>query len=139
MNYLEQEHDELRAEFTVWLKKLVHNARVNYLKQNLPKIHTVSLSSLPEDAIIMDGPEFYVCLHSRHTFEFEEEKLARAFNELPTMKKRILTLLFVEEKSPREISVLLNCSVQHIYDERSRAIKRLRFNLRKEGETDVRE
>ena len=57
---------------------------------------------------------------------FEEEKLSEAFRTLPLMKRRILTMLFVEQLSPREIASHLNCSVQYVYNQRSLALKSLR-------------
>ena len=66
-------------------------------------------------------------------FTFEEERLAKAFSQLPLMRQRILTLLFVNELTPAEIAKQMNCSVQHVYNQRSLALKRLRQLLREEG------
>lgn len=63
---------------------------------------------------------------SGRDFDFEEEKLSEAFRTLPLMKRRILTMLFVEQLSPREIASHLNCSVQYVYNQRSLALKSLR-------------
>ena len=67
-------------------------------------------------------------------FDFAEQHLADAFRELPLMRRRILELLFVDELSPTEIAQKLHCSVQHVYNQRSLAIKRLRERLIKERE-----
>ncbi len=45
------------------------------------------------------------------------------------MRQRILTLLFVHEIKPSEIAWLLDCPVEHVYKQRSLAIKRLRRML----------
>lgn len=66
------------------------------------------------------------------SFDFEEQRLAEAFRELPLMRRRILEMLFVEELTPSEIAAKLHCSVQHVYNQRSLAIKRLRERLIKE-------
>ena len=42
-------------------------------------------------------------------------------------------MLFVEEKKPEEIAKELNCSAQHVYDQRYQALKKLRIELSKEG------
>ena len=68
------------------------------------------------------------------SFDFAEQHLADAFRELPLMRRRILELLFVDELSPTEIAQKLHCSVQHVYNQRSLAIKRLRERLIKERE-----
>ena len=54
-------------------------------------------------------------------FAFEEERLADAFANLPIKRQRILTMLFVEERKPEEIAKELNCSPQHVYDQRYHA------------------
>ena len=86
-------HDELRGRFTVWLEKVVKNAKINYI-----------------------------------------ERLAEAFSKLPLMRKRILTMLFVENISPDKISKNLNCSPQYVYNQRYKALKALRNELDKDGE-----
>ena len=43
-------------------------------------------------------------------------------------------MLFVEEKMPYEIARELNCSVQHVYNQKSLALKKLRLALEKGGE-----
>ena len=75
---------------------------------------------------IADDAEIERCYKSGRDFDFEEEKLSEAFRTLPLMKRRILTMLFVEQLSPREIASHLNCSVQYVYNQRSLALKSLR-------------
>ena len=60
--------------------------------------------------------------------------LARAFANLPIKRQQILTMLFVEERKPEEIAKLLNCSAQHVYDQRYQALKKLRIALSKGGD-----
>ncbi len=67
-------------------------------------------------------------------FDFEEERLANAFAKLTIKRQQILAMLFVEEKKPEEIAKELNCSAQHVYDQKYHALKRLRIVLAKEGE-----
>lgn len=51
------ERDELRAKFTAWLKVVIRNAKLNYLRkvQNHPQI--VSYDEIPESMLVMDDPE----------------------------------------------------------------------------------
>ena len=65
-------------------------------------------------------------VYTKSEFEFEKERLAEAFSK-PLMRKRILTMLFVEKISPDEISKKLNCSLQYVYNH-------LRSELDKDGE-----
>lgn len=41
-------------------------------------------------------------------------------------------MLFVEEKKPEEIARVLNCSAQHVYDQKYQALKKLRLELSEE-------
>lgn len=71
--------------------------------------------------------------HTANDFDFEEERLARAYSSLPLMRREILRLLFVEDLKADEIARRLNCSIQHVYNQRSLALKRLRQLLEKES------
>jgi RNA polymerase sigma factor (sigma-70 family) len=128
------ENDELRARFTNWLNKLIYRARLNYLKKQKNNPIMLSLEDIPEENLRSTDIELLVEASETNSFEFEEEKLAKVFYELPLMKQKILIMLFVEEKTPNAIAKKLNCSVQHVYNQRSLAIKTLRILLMKGGE-----
>lgn len=128
------ENDELRARFTNWLNKLIYRARLNYLKKQKNNPIMLSLDDIPEENLWSTDIELLVEASETNSFEFEEEKLAKVFYELPLMKQKILIMLFVEEKTPNAIAKKLNCSVQHVYNQRSLAIKTLRILLMKGGE-----
>ena len=128
------EKDELRARFTVWLDVTVYRAKLKYLRKTEQNKEVVSIDELPEHMLDWRETGFEKSLSSRKDFEFEEERLATAFAELPLMRKEILRLLFVEELEPGEIAAHLNCSVQHVYNQRSLAIKKLRGKLVEGGD-----
>lgn len=137
MNHQQElEKDELRARFTGWLETTVYRAKLNYIRKTKQKIETVSIEDVAESSLISSSSEQDWCrqLTEKNAFDFEEEKLARAFAELPLMRQRILTMLFVEEKKPDEIAAKLNCSIQHVYNQRSLALKKLRAMLAKGGD-----
>lgn len=137
MNHRQKpEKDELRARFTGWLETMVYRARLNYIHKLSRQIETISIEEVAESSLLSSSSEQDWCreLSSSDAFDFEEEKLARAFAELPLMRQRILTMLFVEEKKPEEIAAKLNCSIQHVYNQRSLALKKLRSMLAKGGE-----
>lgn len=127
------EPDILRARFTTWLEKLIKNARIDYLRQfkNIPEI--ISINDLFENEQLVGDSDVTIS-DSKAAFDFEEERLAKAFYELPLMKRRILEMLFVEDIKPEEIAKRLNCSAQYVYNQRLRAIKKLREQLSKGGE-----
>ena len=126
-----QERDELRARFTAFLQIMVRRSRLNYLAKMKNRPETVSLEELPD---IVDPTSEIRLSGDQKDFEFEEERLAQAFATLPLMRRTILKLLFVDELSPQEIAAKLHCSVGHVYNQRSLALKRLRLLL--EGSDD---
>lgn len=65
----------------------------------------------------------------RVSFEFEEEKLARAFRTMPPRRQQIITLLFDKQLSAAEVAKKLQCSVQYVYNQKSLALKILRERM----------
>ena len=122
---------QLRARFTIWLEQLMYHARINYLKKYHSLPESIGLSQVPEDQLA-DEDEYELDYSTEDGFIFEEERLARAYRRLPLMKKRILTLLFVEQLEPAEIAARLHCSVQNVYNQKYRAIKALKEWLSEE-------
>ena len=125
------EKDELRGRFTHFLERLVGNAQIDYLRKIKHRFPVLSIDDIPEDSLVKEEPLSY---GKRAVFDFEEEKLARAFSSLPLMRQQILTMLFVEEWRPAQIAKHLNCSVQYVYNQRFLAIKKLRQLLQEEGD-----
>lgn len=129
--------DVLRGRFTNWLDVLIYRAKLKYIRKLSQKVETVSLDELidsgfqPADPIPVEACVF----EEKHAFEFEEERLARAFCNLPIKRQKILEMLFVDQMKPEEIAKELNCTVQHVYNRRSSALKTLRLALL-EGDVD---
>lgn len=121
---MKKERDELRGRFTRFLEVTVRNARVDYLRKQSRQAPTVPLDSIPESQL-----KYTDHVPPDDGFDFDDERLYRAFNELPSIRRRILTLLFVCELKPPEAAELLGCPVEYIYKQRSLAIKRLRQML----------
>lgn len=126
------EQDELRARFTSWLDITLVRARSDYFEQinNIPV--EASLDALPPD-IIPDPHDYFAAVEQGNDFAFEEVRLAKAFAELPLMRKEVLRLLFVELKEPEEIAQILHCSTNYVHLQKSRALKRLRKLLTEGG------
>lgn len=127
---IKYEKDELRGRFTRFMEVVVRNARNNYLKKLSRQMPIIPLEDVPEGEYAREDMPL---IEKPDAFTFEEERLAKAFSQLPLMRQRILTLLFVNELTPAEIAKQMNCSVQHVYNQRSLALKRLRQLLREEG------
>lgn len=132
----ESEKDELRARFTGWLEVTLYRAKLNYLKKQERERNTIYVEVLPEKLLVEENPErkWVHRLTEQNGFDFEEERLERAFRSLTRQRQRVLTMLFVEEKTPEEIARQLGCSQQNVYKQRSQALAALRNMLEKGGE-----
>lgn len=94
-----EDKDELRARFTGWLEQTLYRAKLKYIKKNRQQMIIVSLEELQEEVIVDPADRFtYI---ERSLTDFEEEKLAAAFYELPLMRREVLRLLFRRAKDPR--------------------------------------
>ena len=129
-----QERDELRAKFTKWMEVVAYRARMSYLKTYNREVRTVPLEETLNGSMTSNISDFLPT--GSDSFEFEEERLAAVFSQLPAMKKLILTKLFVLEQTPEEIAQELGCTVQNVYNQRSLALKRLRAALEGGGRHD---
>lgn len=119
------EPDVLRARFTCWLEVLVYRARRKYLRKEEHRIKTISLDDLPEEQWpIVPAPVL------RETeFDFEEERLARAFSELSVERQKLLTLVFLYDLKPEEAAEVLHYSIKKFYNNKYEALKKLRTML----------
>ncbi len=136
MNHREESgKDELRARFTGWLEVTLYRAKLNYQKKQKKERNTICVGVLPEKLLVEENSEWKWVhrLTEQSGFDFEEEKLERAFQNLTGQRQRILTMLFVEEKTPEEIARQLGCSKQNVYKQRSQALRTLKNLLEKGG------
>lgn len=123
-----KERDELRGRFTRFMEVSVKHAKADYLQSLRSCVETV-----PIDHFVKDLPAPQTDPASSGSFEFDDVLLEREFLRLPPSQRLVLTLLFVEGASPQTIAGALGCSTQHIYNQRSQALKRLRQALEEEN------
>lgn len=121
-------NDFLRSRFTSWLTALLQRARIDYIRQQSRQVETVSLEDVDEAQYAVE--DRYP--HMKSEFEFEEERLARAFFSLPLKRQQVLTMLFVQQMEPAEIAKAIHCSTDYVYKLRDRALKALRRMLRED-------
>lgn len=119
------EPDVLRARFTCWLEVLVYRARRKYLRKEEHRIKTISLDDLPEE----QWPIAPAPVLRETEFDFEEERLARAFSELSVERQKLLTLVFLYELKPEEAAEVLHYSIKKFYNNKYEALKKLRTML----------
>ena len=119
------EPDVLRARFTCWLEVLVYRARRKYLRKEEHRIKTISLDDLPEE----QWPIAPAPVLRETEFDFEEERLARAFSKLSVERQKLLTLVFLYELKPEEAAEVLHYSIKKFYNNKYEALKKLRTML----------
>jgi len=69
-------------------------------------------------------------------YDFEEERLTKAFMELPLKRRQVMELLFLEDLSEAETAKRLNCSLQYVRNQRCIALKKLRSRLMEGGDDE---
>lgn len=137
MNHQEKsERDELRARFTGWLEVTLYRAKLNYVKRLEREKGIVYVDAFLEELWVSENPErnWIQGITEPGAFQFEEERLEKAFHTLSEQRREILVMLFVEERTPKEIASQMGCSQQHVYKQRSQALKQLKQMLEKGGE-----
>lgn len=129
------DQDELKARFTAWLDIVAYRTRLKYIRKLEQQVQTISLDELDENSQPTTDQDMISEISSIGTqsFMFEEQKLARAFAELPIKRQRILEMLFVDEKKPSEIAKALNCTEAYVYNQKHRALEKLRSVMEKDG------
>lgn len=132
------ERDELRAKFTRWLETVIKRAKIDYLRkyENRPK--TISYEDIPEKELIdLAKRELWPSSTRMQTpYDFEEERLTKAFMELPLKRRQVMELLFLADLSETETAKRLNCSLQYVRNQRCIALKKLRSRLMEGGDDE---
>ncbi len=125
------EDSRLRSRFTSWLATVLRRAKIDYVRQQERQVKTVSMEDVSEDQLATED-SFAV---QQSEFEFEEERLAKAFFSLSLQRQKVLRMLFVDEMKPEEIAKVLHCSVNYVHKVKQRALQSLRKML--EGREDT--
>ena len=103
----------------------MRRARIDFFRSKERELITIPLDEVKEtDFAVRD--EYTI---SESAFQFEEERLARAFFSLPLQRQQILTMLYVDELPPEEIARILHCYVDNIYKTKRRTLNLLRKML----------
>ena len=129
------ERDELRAKFTRWLETVIKRAKIDYLRKYENRPETISYEDIPEKELIdLAQRELWPSSTRMQTpYDFEEERLTKAFMELPL---KVMELLFLADLSETETAKRLNCSLQYVRNQRCIALKKLRSRLMEGGDDE---
>lgn len=116
----------LRARFTIWLKRVIANAKIDYLRQ-LNSVDEFLYDEYDEDIF---KQEFSFEL-KKEKFEFEDERINCAIGKLSKQRQDVLIQIYINNKSFKEIAKESGVTVQHVYNQHSLAIKQLKSILSK--------
>ena len=120
--------DALRCRFTAWMKVVVKRAKIDYIRRISRHSNEVSLDDERiADELVYEPPVGTEGLQTG--FEFDNRTLSAVFKKLAPQRRRLLELLFVHNMTPDEVAEELHCSVQHVYNLRSLAMKELKNKL----------
>ena len=114
-------NDEIRAMYTTYIGRVAGYARQEYLRTLFRRIQEVPLEELSEETLALVEDR-----HFPDEFELAEDRLSRALNDLPLLQRRVLALLFIEQRTAPEIAAELGCSIGYVYKEKHRALKKIR-------------
>lgn len=103
MSRQNQEPDELRARFTVYIKQVIIHAKLDYIRKKNRTSQEISLEDLDFEPAVDFEEQYSQTNSEQKSFEFEEEHLANAFAALPLLRQKVLEMLFVQELTPLEI------------------------------------
>ena len=78
--------------------------------------------------------QYKTCMQT--PYDFEEERLTKAFMELPLKRRQVMELLFLADLSEAETAKRLNCSLQYVRNQRCIALKKLRSRLMEGGDDE---
>lgn len=131
----EESVEVLRCRFTKWLEVLIYRVKLNYLSDLSKRTETISLDELIDKGFQAEDPSnAYQVIEASESFSFADDVIAEAYMKLPQRRREILELLYIDGLKPIEVSKLLGCSLQHVYNRRSAAIKELRKALNEKGD-----
>lgn len=127
---MEQEID-VRNRFTAWMQLVVKRARIDFIRGLKRRKKEISLESEEiVDKLIYELSDD--CLGHSEGFAFNDEMISVAILNLPPKRRRVLELLFVHNRTPEEVAREMCCTVRHIYNQQSLALKELKDKLKKE-------
>jgi len=127
---IEDDDPALLGRFTVWMEWVVSHAAVDYIRRQGHRNREEPYEQARPDDLSYEDP----LPAGKDEFDFAEDKLSDAFSRLTLLRRRILTLIFVEELPAREVADRLGCSVDYVYKQKHRALKALRDQLIEGGD-----
>ena len=120
MSYQETNKNEVVYMFTAWLEKLLHYAKLDYIRKEREKFYIISLDVLPEQYLSCEPS-----VKSGRMY-FENEMLEDAFLSLTELRRKVIYMYFIEGLTSVEIAKLLNIKSENVRKIKERALSKLR-------------
>jgi len=109
---------------------VVTHAAIDYIRRQKHRDHEVL------DEFALENSSYEDALPvSEDSFEFTGDKLSGAFSKLTDSRQQILTLIYIEGLTAAETAERLGCSVDYVYKQKHKALKRLRDQIIEDGGT----
>lgn len=127
-NNYNKDNDIVLARYINYMKKSIHNARINYLKhQNFiqSKEQYLSDDEWLQLSDIDNCDHFSVSAKEIEEY-FEDERIVKAFKKLTELQKKVMYLNVVKEIPMSAISKFLKVSTKSVEKTKSRALKKLK-------------
>lgn len=128
---MELKDDALRCKFTAWMQVVVKRAKIDYIRSLKRHSNEISIDDeqLTDKLICEPVSEISIA----DGFEFDNVRLAKLFMKLAPKKRKVLEMLFVHNMEPEEVAEELQCTLQHVYNMRSLALKELKSKMQNGG------
>lgn len=120
------DNEKIRAKFTCWLDTLAYRTKLNYIRDEQKYTMMDSIDEITEERLIVEETETRFNDETILGFDFDSEWLKDAFSVLTETEQKLLSLFFVEEKTLKEISVILNYTYRHIKRLYATSLKKLK-------------
>lgn len=116
------ERDELRAKFTRWLETIIQRAKIDYLRKDENHPEIISYEDIPEAELLdlAQCESWPKITRMQPPYDFEEERLTKAFMALPLKRRQVMELLFPASRNSQKAHLLVTvCQKSKVHRRKS--------------------
>lgn len=108
------------SKFSTWIYKIAYFASLDHIKKRKRMANQVNIEAVSEDVLKVEQDSL-TAMYNRD----RKKVIAEALLKLPEVERTILTLYYFEELPVKEISIIVNLTVDNIKVKLYRARKKL--------------
>jgi RNA polymerase sigma factor (sigma-70 family) len=127
---IEDDDPDLLHQLTAYIQQVVKYARLEYFHTLGYRDFESPLEELPQDTYTELPPEV-----AEDEFAIKDEQLSAAYSQLSSLRKQILVMTLLEGLPAATVAERLGCSVDYVYLQKHRSLKKLRDQLMDGGDT----